>query len=138
MAETKLPHEIRLVMENGIPAQVGTCSADGIPNATEISRVYYVDSEHVALSNQFFSKTNRNISENPRACVNLNDIEGCTRWVLHLEFDHAETEGTTFDEMDMQIKAIASMTGMSKVFKLRAADVYRVTSVEKVEYGPPA
>jgi len=136
VAEAKLPDEIRAVMENGIPAQVGTCSADGIPNATDISRVYYVDAQHVALSNQFFSKTIRNIRENPRACVNLNDIEGFTRWVLHLEFDHSETEGPTFDEMDMQIQAIASMTGMSNVFKLKAADIYRVTSVEKIEYGP--
>lgn len=132
----KLPDEIRPVMENGIPAQVGTCSASGIPNATEISRVYYVDPQHVALSNQFFSKTIRNIRDNPRACINLNDIEGFASWILHLEFDHSETEGPTFDEMDMQIEAIASMTGMSDVFKLKAADIYRVTSVEKIEYGP--
>jgi flavin reductase (DIM6/NTAB) family NADH-FMN oxidoreductase RutF len=133
--EALLPDEIRPVMESGIPAQVGTCSSDGIPNATEISRVYYVDPRHVALSNQFFSKTVRNIRENPHACVNLNDVEGCTNWLLHLEFDHSETEGPTFDEMDMQIEAIASMTGMSAVFKLRAADIYRVTSVEKIEFG---
>jgi hypothetical protein len=133
--EARLPEEIRPVMENGIPAQVGTCSSDGIPNATEISRVYYVDPRHVALSNQFFSKTVRNIRENPHACVNVHDVEGCTSWLLHLEFDHSETEGPTFDEMDMQIEAIASMTGMSGVFKLRAADIYRVTSVEKIEFG---
>jgi hypothetical protein len=131
--EALLPDEIRHVMENGVPAQVGTCSANGIPNTTEISRVYYVDPRHVALSNQFFSKTIRNIRENPHACLNLNDVDGCRCWLLQLEFDHSETEGPTFDEMDMQIEAIASMTGMSGVFKLRAADIYRVTSVEKIE-----
>ncbi len=136
MGDVKLPGEIKPVMENGIPAQVGTCSRDGIPNATDISRVYYVDAGHVALSNQFFSKTVRNIQENPRACINLNDIEGFAYWSLYLEFDHSETEGSTFDAMDMQIEAIASMTGMSDVFKLKAADIYRVTSVEKIQYGP--
>ena len=135
MTEAMLPDEIRPVMDNGIPAQVGTCSADGIPNATEISRVYYVDPRHVALSNQFFSKTIRNIRENRHACVNLTDVEGCTSWLLHIEFDHSETDGPIFDEMDMQIEAIASMTGMSGVFKLKAADIYRVTSVEKLDYG---
>ena len=31
--------------------------------------------------------------------------------------------------MDMQIEAIASMTGMKGIFKLRSADIYRVVSV---------
>lgn len=136
-SSAELPDEIRPVMENGVPAQVGTCSADGIPNATEISRAYYVDAHHVALSNQFFSKTIRNIRENPRACLYLNDVEGCAGWLLQLEFDHSETEGPVFDEMDMQIEAIASMTGMSGIFKLRAADIYRVLSAKKVLLDPP-
>lgn len=126
-----LPDEIKSVMQNGIPAQLISCSLSGIPNATDISQVYYVDPNHVALSYQFFNKTKRNISENPHACVMLHDLTA--RWILHLEFDHAETEGPIFDEMDMQIEAIASATGMSGIFKLRAADIYRVNAVEKIE-----
>ena len=33
--------------------------------------------------------------------------------------------------MDMKLEAIASMTGMSDIFKLRAADVYKVLAVRK-------
>jgi hypothetical protein len=40
--------------------------------------------------------------------------------------------------MDMQIEAIASATGMAGIFKLRAADIYRVVSVEKLPYGERA
>ena len=132
---TTLPAEIRPVLDNGIPAVMVTCSADGVPNVTVISQVYLVDDTHVALSFQFFSKTLRNVRENPRAYVCLSDIEGHTEWILHLQFQRSETEGPIFEAMDMQIEAIASLTGMSGIFKLRAADIYGVLSVEKVPYA---
>ena len=130
---TRLPPEIRPVLESGTPAVMVTCSADGKPNTTVISQVYYVDETHAALSFQFFSKTIRNVRENPRAYVCVFDIQGQSHWVLQLEFQRSETAGPIFDAMDMQIEAIASMTGMSGIFKLRAADVYRVLAVEKLE-----
>lgn len=50
-------------------------------------------------------------------------------WILDLQYDHSETEGTIFHEMDMKIEAITSMTGMSGIFKPHAADIYTVLSV---------
>jgi hypothetical protein len=134
MPVTRLPAEIRPVLENGTPSAMVTCSADGTPNTTVISQVYYVDETHVALSFQFFSKTIRNVRENPRAYVCVFDIAGEAHWSLQLQFERSETEGPIFDAMDMQIEAIASMTGMSGIFKLRAADIYRVVSVERVPH----
>jgi len=123
------------VVDNGIPAVMVTCSADGTPNTTVISQVYYVDEAHAALSFQFFSKTIRNVRENPRAYVCLADLAGHANWVLELVFERSETTGPIFDAMDMQIEAIASTTGMSGIFKLRAADIYRVLTVEKLPYS---
>lgn len=134
---TRLPPEIRPVLDNGVPAVMITCSADGSPNVTVISQVYFVDDTHAALSFQFFSKTIRNVRENPRASVWLTDLATLSRWVLQLEFQRSESEGPIFDAMDMQIEAIASATGMSGIFKLRAADIYRVLSVEKVSGSGP-
>ena len=123
------------MLDNGVPPVMVTCSADGTPNTTVISQVYYVDETHAALSFQFFSKTIRNVRENPRAYVCVSDIEGQAEWILQLTFERSETEGPVFDAMDMQIEAIASTTGMSGIFKLRAADIYRVHSVEKRTYA---
>ena len=132
MAEVQLPEEIKQVMANGIPAIVVTSSAAGVPNATIISQVYYVDTAHVALSFQFFNKTSRNLRENPHASLCLIDLQASEKWLLQVEYEHAETEGPIFEKMDMHIEAIASATGMSGIFKLKAADIYRVVSVEKV------
>ena len=134
MTEARLPEEIRPALDNGVPCLMVTCSADGTPNATVISQVYYVDDARVALSFQFFSKTIRNVRENPRAWAGVMDVVGQADWELDLEFERSETEGPIFDAMDMQIEAIATATGMSGIFKLRAADVYRVLSVERVPY----
>lgn len=131
-----LPDDILPALNAGQPALMVTCSADGIPNATVISQVYYVDREHAALSFQFFSKTIRNVRENPRAWVGVVDFQRGTDWVLDLEFVRSETEGPVFETMDMQIEAIASATGMSGIFKLRAADIYRVVSAERLPHTP--
>lgn len=130
-----ITEDIIAAMSSGVPAEIVTCSAGGIPNVTVISQVYPVDDARVALSYQFFNKTVRNVRENPRVCAAINDIANCTTWLLQLEYSHSETEGPVFEDMDMQIEAIASMTGMSGVFKLKAADIYSVLSVEKVTHG---
>jgi hypothetical protein len=134
MTTVRLPQEIRTVLANGLPAAIVTCSAEGTPNVTVISQVYYVDETHVALSFQFFNKTIKNVRENPRAWAGLTDFTGQADWTLELAFERSETEGPIFDAMDMQIEAIASATGMSGIFKLRAADIYRVCAVEKLPY----
>ncbi len=126
-----LPDEIRPAMLGMVPSTIVTCSLDGVPNTTEISQVWYVDENHVALSHQFFNKTHRNIRENPYVFAIVRDFEALQEWFLDLQYDHSETEGPLFDDMDMKLEAIASMTGMSGIFKLLAADIYQVHSVRK-------
>ena len=126
-----LPDEIKPAMQGVIPSHIVTCARDGTPNASTISQVYYVDPDHVALSHQFFNKTKRNIAENPHAVVWLISPETFDSWDLELEFERSETSGPIFDTMDMQLEAIASIVGMKGIFKLRAADIFRVRAVHK-------
>jgi hypothetical protein len=90
-----------------------------------------VDADHVALSHQFFNKTKRNVAENPRAAASVISPETFETWDLELEFERSETSGPVFDVMEMQIEAIASMVGMKGIFKLRAADIFRVIAVTR-------
>ena len=124
--------EIASCFEGIVPAEIATSSADGTPNVTHLSRVHMVDDDHVALSNQFFSKTVRNLAENPRACVMVIDPVRYDSYKLILQYERTERRGPLFDRMRRDIDAIAALTGMQDVFKLRSADVSRVVSLDHV------
>jgi adenylate cyclase len=116
-----------------IPSVVATANAQGTPNVTYVSQVYYVDEEHVALSCQFFNKTRRNLDENPVAAVEIYDPSTFQAYRLHLRFLRSEKSGPLFETMAMRIDAIASHTGMTGIFRLIAADVFAVESVQRVD-----
>ncbi len=107
---------MKTAMQGLFPSLIATCALDGTPNATIISQVYFVDQTHVALSHQFFNKTYKNVRENPYVEVIISSPELQLSWTLRLRYDHSETDGPVFDEMDMQLEAIASMTGRSGIF----------------------
>ena len=65
-AQTPSLEELTVCFEGAIPAVVATAAADSKPNVTFLSRVRMVDDERIALSNQFFSKTTRNLAETHR------------------------------------------------------------------------
>ena len=127
-----IPEEIKIAMKGIVPSIMVTCNSEGVPNISYMSQLYYVDENHVAISNQFFNKTIRNIRENPLACVNIVSPEDFAMWVLDLKYSHSETKGNLFEQMEMQLEAIASMQGMEDVFKLKAAEVFTLLSVNKI------
>jgi predicted pyridoxine 5'-phosphate oxidase superfamily flavin-nucleotide-binding protein len=124
-----ITEELLPLLQGACPAWVVTASADNVPNCTSVSQVYPVDAEHVAISNQFFSKTFRNLADNPEACIQLLSATDLSPWILEVVHVRTETEGDLFEQMEMQLAAIASMSGMADVFKLKSAYVFKVRSV---------
>lgn len=129
---------IRSCLEGAIPAPICTAAPDGTPNVTYLSIVQYVDPSHVALSFQFFNKTHANIERNPRAQAMVVDPLTMRQYRLDLDFERTELSGPLFDRMNTRLAAIASMTGMSRVFRLRGADVYRVRACQEMPPGVEA
>ena len=119
-----------------LPSMFFTCAKDGTPNAAFLSHVEYVDATHVALSFQFFNKSRRNIAENPHAMVRVIDPDTNQGYVLRLKFERSETSGSLFDRMSLRIEAIASYAGLKGIFKLKAADIYLVESIELTPEEP--
>jgi len=126
---------IRGCLEGVIPSTICTAAPDGTPNVTYLSIVNYVDPSHVALSFQFFNKSRANVERNPRAQVLVIDPESIHQYRLDLVFERSELSGPIFDRMHARLTAVASMTGMSRVFRLRGADIYRVVACRQVPPG---
>ena len=119
-------------MQGMFPSWITSCSKEGEPNTTVISQIWYVDKNHVALSFQFFNKTKKNISQNPYAFATIVNPTSFDMYNLELKYSRTESEGDLFDEMDMKLEAIASMSGMSGIFELKGADIYNVLSINKI------
>jgi hypothetical protein len=117
-----------------IPAVLATASAEGVVNVTYLSRAHRVDDERVALSNQFMSKTSRNLADNPRASLLLMDPLTHDEFRLSLVYERTERRGPVFDRLRGDIEALAVLENMQDVYRLRSADVFRVTAIEQ---NPP-
>ncbi len=136
-AQTPSLRDLRLCFEGAIPAVVATAAVNGTPNVTFLSRVRMVDDERIALSNQFFSKTTRNLAENPQASVLLTEPGSYRQYRLALAYERTERRGRVFELLDDEVAAVAAMQGMQDVFRLRGADIYRVLHIEVVPAARP-
>jgi predicted pyridoxine 5'-phosphate oxidase superfamily flavin-nucleotide-binding protein len=128
--------DLHLCFEGAVPAVIATASSTGVPNVTFLSRVRIVDDERIALSNQFFSKTQRNLAENPRASVLVLDPLKYIEFRLTLVYERTERRGATFDRLKDDVEAVAAVSNMQNVFKLRAADIYRVVEIDPTNNEP--
>ena len=123
---------IRDCFEGVIPGTLATVSRDGTPNVSYLSHVQYIDHQHVALTWQFFNKTRQNLLANRRGMLAVIDPVTGAHYRLALEYQRTETAGPLFESMKARLAGIASHVGMTEVFKLLGADVFKVKSIGQV------
>lgn len=129
---------LRPALEGVIPAVMATCAQDGTPNVAYLSQVQFVDSGHLALSFQFFNKTRQNVLANPHATLLVMHHDPVLFYRVSVEYLRTETSGPLFESLKAKLAGIASHTGMSDVFRLQGADLYRVHGIEAVPGGEAA
>jgi len=113
-----------------VPPSLVTADADGQPNIVRLSAVRQLDDRHVALTRQFFGKTVVNLAVNPRAALLVVDPTTYQGYLVDLRFLRCETSGPLFERLSAEVDAIASVMGLSHVFKLKGADVYEVLGIQ--------
>ena len=112
--------------EGAVPAVMCTADADGVPNITYLSRVHQVDAERIAVSNQFMSKTSRNIAINPVGDLLLVDPLSYEEFRLTVRYERTERRGPVFERLRDDVDELAEEMGLQGIFRLRAADIFRV------------
>ncbi|MBS1160789.1 MAG: ptsP [Proteobacteria bacterium] len=123
---------LRECLEGTIPGHIATCDDEGMPNLAYLSQVQFIDNEHVALSYQFFNRTRQNILAGSPVRLLLTSHLSGAQYRLNLHYLRTETNGPLFEQMKAKLAGIASHTGMSGVFQLLGADIYRVLAIEQV------
>jgi adenylate cyclase len=124
--------DLQACFEGVIPSIIATASQDGVPNISYLSHVALVDDEHVALSDQFFSKTAANIRANNNAAAMLVDPRDGSQYRLSVIFERSLDGGALFEIMAAELRASSAQLGMADVMRLRGVDIYRVASVEAI------
>jgi hypothetical protein len=124
--------DLRRCFDGRIPAVVATASAGGVPNITYLSIVHEVDDERIALSNQFMSKTSRNVAENPQASMLLVDPVSFSEYRLTIRYERTDRRGPVFERLRDDVDKVAALSGMRDVFRLRSADIFRVEAIETI------
>jgi adenylate cyclase len=118
--------DIPSCFEGIIPAAIATVADDRTPNCTYISIVHRIDDAHVALSRQFFKKTDENTIVNPYAQVLVIEPPTGRLYELDLVYERTETEGPRFERMRTTLDAVAAHEGLTNIFKLKGTDICRV------------
>jgi adenylate cyclase len=130
--------DIGSALEGIIPSAICTVADDGTPNVTYLSVVQRVDADHVALSRQFFLKTEHNTNVNPYAQVCVIEPETGRLFLLDLVYERTETEGPLFERMRTKLDAVAAHEGMTNIFKLKGTDICRVEAITMLPSASPA
>ncbi|MES2713512.1 MAG: GAF domain-containing protein [Pseudomonadota bacterium] len=118
--------------EGVIPSILCTVGADGTPNISYLSHVARLDDAHVALSDQFFSKTAANMCENPHAALLVVNPHDGAQYRLDLQYRETIDRGPVFERMAAELRATSAQLGMTDAMRLRGLSVHRVLRLSAV------
>lgn len=121
--------QLRDCFQGIVPALICTHDNEGTPNVSYLSHVEYVSENELALSNQFFSKTKRNVLQTKQALLLLLHPRTLQQYELRLSFKQSQTSGEIFEKMSLRLSIIAANEGKAHIYKLLSSDIYEVISI---------
>ncbi len=131
----KMPEHVKSMFNDQRIVVFSTASKDGIPNAVPIGAKKVIDDETILISNQYFDKTLKNITENP--------VAGLTFWDLKKHEGYQikgtitiEASGKRFKDTAKWIEEMGK--AKNKPLKSKGAVILKITDVYCVTSGKDA
>lgn len=134
-----LTSEMTPAFEGIFPSTIITSSPDGVPNITNLSRVWMINANQAAIANQLLNKTMRNLEQNPYALLRLPHPDDLLHWEIAVRLIRCDHEGELYRRVADDLQAAAWMAGASDSVTLRSVLVFEVLSCRRcVEDRVPA
>ncbi|MBD0380052.1 helix-turn-helix transcriptional regulator [Paenibacillus sedimenti] len=126
-----LPSQVLPAFQGVFPSTIVTSSLNGIPNITNLSRVWHLDHEHVAIANQLLLKTASNLYVNPLALIKIVNPYDLQHWELTVSYIRSNVEDPLVESMRDDIRTVSWMAGIPNSDNVRSAMIFNVLSVRK-------
>ncbi|WP_284037801.1 LuxR C-terminal-related transcriptional regulator [Neobacillus sp. 114] len=128
-----IPEEMHPALMGVVPATIITSNKDGVPNITNIARIWFVDSHHVAIANHMLNKSIQNLRHNRFAFIRTMDTNTFTTWELDVEYEGSNLDGAIFTEMKKQYEVLSMMLESGNPITVKSAEVFQVLSVRSCD-----
>ncbi|MGJ7910065.1 LuxR C-terminal-related transcriptional regulator [Neobacillus sp. LXY-1] len=128
-----IPEDMQPALLGTVPSTLITCDENGVPNITNIARVWYVDQSHVAIANHMLNKSIKNLQNHPLAFFRTTDTNRFITWEIEAEYVGPMTNGSIYQEMKKQYEVLSMMFESDLPITFRNAELFQVTSVRICE-----
>jgi uncharacterized protein len=125
----KVSDEIKESLKGTKIAYLSTASKDGTPNVVPIGALKFLDNETLLISDQFFSKTLKNLQENPKIALAWWGEKGGFQIKADITI---HTDGEIFRQNVEWVRSI------KESLHPKSAIVGKITGVYIVKSGPDA
>ncbi len=131
----KMPEHVKSMFNDQRIVVFSTASKDGIPNAVPIGAKKIIDDETILISNQYFGKTLKNITENPIAGITFWDLKSHEGYQIKGTIT-IETQGKRFEDTAKWIEELGK--AKNKPLKSKGAVILKITDIYCVTSGKDA
>ncbi len=131
----KMPENVKSMFKHQGIVVFSTASKDGIPNAVPIGAKKIIDDETILISDQYFGKTLKNITENPIAGITFWDLKSHEGYQIKGTIT-IETQGKRFEDTAKWIEKIGK--AKNKPLKSKGAVIFKITDIYCVTSGKDA